>query len=146
MVDAAVAVPTGMSRLELSSKVEFAPGKSGLKETTDTKRALEEVHAYLVANPRVVKLRIEGHTDNTHDQKANVKLSGERALSIKKYLVKHGIPAHRVLAVGFGQAKPIADNTRAEGRAKNNRIEFEVAEIDGPKQGVDSAAGGRVFE
>jgi outer membrane protein OmpA-like peptidoglycan-associated protein len=65
---------------------------------------------------------------------------------VKGYLVAHGILPQRLLAVGFGGVKPIADNATAEGRAKNGRIEFYIAEFDGAREGVDLTGGGRVFE
>ena len=58
-----------------------------------------------------------------------------------------GIKAERLLAVGFGQNKPVADNTTEEGKAKNRRTEFRVAELGGKKYlGLDPTGGGKVFE
>ena len=95
----------------------------------------------------LTKLRIEGHTDNVGSAPANEQLSGERALAIKKFLVDKGINKTRLLAVGFGQNKPIADNSTEDGRTKNRRTEFRIAELSGkPYLGKDPTGGGKVFD
>jgi OOP family OmpA-OmpF porin len=95
----------------------------------------------------VTKLRIEGHTDNVGTPDANVELSGQRALAVKIKLVEAGVAKERLLAVGHGQNKPLADNSTEEGRAKNRRTEFRLAELNGKKYlGRDPSGGGKVFE
>jgi outer membrane protein OmpA-like peptidoglycan-associated protein len=56
----------------------------------------------------------------------NEKLSSDRANSVLKYLVEHGIDATRLAAQGFGPRFPIGDNQTAEGRQKNRRVEFHI--------------------
>jgi len=74
-----------------------------------------------------VKVRIEGHTDSTGSDAYNQGLSERRANSVKDYLVTNfSIDAGRIDTVGFGEAKPIADNKTKEGRAQNRRIQFVV--------------------
>ncbi len=73
------------------------------------------------------KLTIEAHTDNSGDAALNKKQSQERATAIKDALVKAGIPADRVTAVGTGPDQPIASNDTEDGRAKNRRIELKIA-------------------
>lgn len=69
---------------------------------------------------------IAGYTDNTGDANANQQLSEKRANAVRNYLVQQGVPAERLTAVGYGEQDPIADNSTAEGRLKNRRIEFNV--------------------
>lgn len=69
---------------------------------------------------------IAGYTDNTGDASANQQLSEKRANAVRHYLVQQGVPAERLTAVGYGEQDPIADNSTAEGRLKNRRIEFNV--------------------
>ncbi|MEN9581729.1 MAG: hypothetical protein RJA70_4738, partial [Pseudomonadota bacterium] len=77
----------------------------------------------------------------------NLKLSGERALTIKKALVDRGIKAERIIAVGFGKKKPIAANTTEEGRAQNRRTEFKIAAInDRNYMGLSPKGGGTEFK
>jgi len=67
---------------------------------------------------------IEGHTDNVGQAAANKTLSEQRAKSVMAAVVKGGVAASRVSAVGWGQERPIADNRSEEGRAKNRRVEI----------------------
>jgi OOP family OmpA-OmpF porin len=132
-------------RLEIPGQIVFESGSAVLKPESDA--AITQLKQYLDETPRVTKLRIEGHTDNVGQPAANETLSGQRALAIKVALVAKGIAKERLLAVGFGQSKPIADNTTEEGKAKNRRTEFHVAELGGKKYlGLDPSGGGKVFE
>ncbi|HEX3594686.1 MAG TPA: OmpA family protein, partial [Polyangiaceae bacterium] len=79
--------------------------------------------------------------------------SGQRALTIKNWLIQNGISADRLVAVGFGQDKPVAPNTTDAGRAQNRRTEFKVAEIYDKKGkpqiylgGKDPLGGGKEFK
>jgi OOP family OmpA-OmpF porin len=133
--------------ITLPGKVEFETGKATFKAGGESEKTLEQLKQYLETTPRVTKLRIEGHTDNVGSAPANEQLSGERALTIKKFLVDKGINKTRLLAVGFGQTKPIADNSTEEGRTKNRRTEFRIAELSGkPYLGKDPTGGGKVFD
>ena len=70
--------------------------------------------------------KIVGHTDSRGSAAYNQKLSERRANAIKDMLIEKGVPSSRVSAAGEGEAKPMADNATAEGRAKNRRIEAEL--------------------
>lgn len=73
-------------------------------------------------------VNVEGHTDSQGSDALNQKLSQSRADSVKAALItKYGIAADRVTATGYGEARPIADNTTAEGRAKNRRVVGSVS-------------------
>jgi outer membrane protein OmpA-like peptidoglycan-associated protein len=125
--------------------IEFDENASTLKATSSA--ALEDLRLFLEQNPRVTKLRIEGYTDNVGKPADNEKLSGDRALAIKKWLVDKGIAKDRLLAAAFGQNKPVADNSTPEGRAKNRRIEFKLAELGGKKYlNKDPSGGGKVVD
>jgi OmpA-OmpF porin, OOP family len=132
-------------RLEIPGQIVFENASAVLKPESDA--ALNQLKQYLDETPRVTKLRIEGHTDNTGTPESNETLSGQRALAVKKALIDKGVKAERLLAVGFGQNKPIADNSTEEGKSKNRRTEFHVAELGGKKYlGLDPTGGGKVFE
>lgn len=73
-----------------------------------------------------LKIEIGGHTDNVGDDTSNKTLSNNRANAVMNYLIKHGISASRLSAKGYGEDKPIADNSTEEGRAQNRRTEFTV--------------------
>lgn len=71
-------------------------------------------------------LTVEGHTDNTGKDETNEVLSEKRAMAIKNYLVKKGIPEERINTVGYGSSRPVADNNTALGRAQNRRVEMTI--------------------
>jgi OOP family OmpA-OmpF porin len=82
-----------------------------------------------VANLLVKKnfsLKLAGHTDNTGSNELNMRLSKDRAESVKAYLVSQGVNASRVEATGYGESQPIASNKTAAGRQKNRRVEFTL--------------------
>jgi OOP family OmpA-OmpF porin len=69
---------------------------------------------------------LAGHTDNTGSNDLNMRLSKDRAESIKAYLVNKGANASRIEATGYGQTQPIATNKTAAGRQANRRVEFTL--------------------
>ena len=71
-------------------------------------------------------LKLAGHTDNTGSKDLNMRLSKDRAESIKSYLVSKGANASRIEATGYGQNQPIATNKTAAGRQANRRVEFTL--------------------
>jgi outer membrane protein OmpA-like peptidoglycan-associated protein len=74
-----------------------------------------------------LKVQIEGHTDNKGKAKSNLVLSQKRAQAVVAWLKGHlQTPADRMVAKGFGDTQPIADNKTDEGRAKNRRVDFSV--------------------
>jgi outer membrane protein OmpA-like peptidoglycan-associated protein len=75
---------------------------------------------------RGVKVEIAGHTDNIGDEAENVRLSQQRAEVIRDYLISRGVRAEMLTAVGYGGARPIADNSLDDGRFANRRIDFVV--------------------
>ncbi len=88
---------------------------------------LESFADYLKENPNL-KVEIQGHTDNVGNPKDNEALSTNRAYSIKQLLESYKIDGNRIVAKGYGQSKPIADNKSEDGRAKNRRTEFLIME------------------
>jgi len=77
----------------------------------------------LKKNP-ALKYEIDGHTDNTGNAPHNLTLSQQRADAVKAQFVSMGIDASRLTTKGFGDSKPISDNTSPEGKANNRRVEF----------------------
>mgnify|MGYP001171422121 FL=1 len=79
---------------------------------------------------RADKIMITGHTDNTGSVDHNMKLSVRRAESVRDYLVGLGIDPNKLVVKGEGEAKPLADNRTAEGRAKNRRVEVDIIGVE----------------
>jgi outer membrane protein OmpA-like peptidoglycan-associated protein len=75
-----------------------------------------------------LNLRIEGHTDSTGSAAYNLNLSKQRAESVLDFLNRQGIASERMRAFGYGLERPIADNSTAEGRSRNRRVEIVIAE------------------
>jgi len=73
-----------------------------------------------------VKLRIGGHSDSQGSDAYNKLLSTKRAESVRDYLQNKGVSSRRMVAIGYGSARPIASNASLPGRARNRRISFEV--------------------
>lgn len=71
-------------------------------------------------------VEIAGHTDAKGDAEVNLRLSQRRADVVAKHLVRHGVLAHQIVAVGYGETQPVADNSDDAGRKANRRIEFRV--------------------
>jgi len=84
---------------------------------------------WLADNPALV-VSIEGHTDSRGSTGYNQQLSEQRARMVFTQLVKrHGIDASRLKVVGYGEGKPLADNSSAQGRAQNRRVELIVQQV-----------------
>ncbi len=134
-------------QVEVPGNIVFETGKASLQPDSGSEAVLQQLKDFLDKNPKITQVRIEGHTDNVGDPDANLELSGQRSLTVKKWLVAKGIAATRLLAVGFGEQRPVADNATEEGRAQNRRTEFHVAEMYGKKYlGKNPTGGGKVFE
>lgn len=73
-------------------------------------------------------ITVEGHTDNQGSAEYNQKLSEKRAENVMAFLIEQGVQPHRLSAVGYGLTRPVADNSTAEGRQKNRRVDLVVQE------------------
>lgn len=71
-------------------------------------------------------VEVAGHTDGRGDAEVNLYLSKRRAEVVAKHLVRHGVKADRIKAMGYGESQPLADNSTDAGRELNRRIEFRV--------------------
>jgi outer membrane protein OmpA-like peptidoglycan-associated protein len=89
---------------------------------------LDEIAKVILANPQLLKIRIEGHTDNVGNDIANLRLSQARAESVKAYLQTRGVSGSTLDAAGFGEMRPIATNDNEDGRAQNRRVEFIIVD------------------
>ena len=77
---------------------------------------------------RDLNLRIEGHTDSTGSASYNLRLSRRRSDAVFDFLAESGITTQRMNAVGYGMERPISENSTAEGRSQNRRVEIIIRE------------------
>ncbi len=101
----------------------FETGSATLKP--ESQAQLDNVAAIFAAFPNM-KAKVGGYTDNVGDPAANLKLSQDRATTVRAELIRLGVAADRLEAEGYGQQHPVADNSTEEGRAQNRRISLRV--------------------
>lgn len=102
-------------------EVNFAVDKADILPASQPQ--IDQVLALLREDPSL-RLSIDGHTDDTGDATRNQRLSEARAQAVVAVLVAQGIEGARLEAKGYGQSRPVADNTSDEGRARNRRVEL----------------------
>jgi OmpA-OmpF porin, OOP family len=103
----------------------FNTGQASIDLSAEDRKKVTDMVHYL-DNVAAAKLDVTGYTDNVGKVVSNVKLGQERADFAKAYLVSNGISAERINSASKGPESPIADNTTAEGRAKNRRTEVKI--------------------
>jgi chemotaxis protein MotB len=108
--------------IQLNSKMLFDSGSTRLSK--DARKAFRDIA--LIVKPLNNQIYVEGHTDNVPIQTlafpSNWELSAARAASVVAYVTRQGVDPHRLAAIGYGEYRPIADNTTVEGRSKNRRV------------------------
>lgn len=108
---------------EYAKTILFDLGKSSIQ--TQSEPVLNDITNILKEYPDA-KFTVEGHTDSSGSHTLNQKLSDARANAVKEYLVANGINAFRLSALGYGEDRPISENTTKSGRAKNRRVEINL--------------------
>ncbi len=106
-------------------KVYFNVGEDKILD--ESFEQLNALANYLREN-RTLNIQIEGHTDNQGDSKQNKKLSLDRAYNVREYLIKKGIEGKRIKFVGYGDSKPVSENSSEEARKQNRRVEYKILE------------------
>ena len=103
--------------------IQFETGSNRIRSSS--KSILNEVATIMKQNPSY-KLTIAGHTDSVGSSESNARLSQKRADAVKKFLTDQGIGSSSVVAIGYGEDRPVADNINAAGRRQNRRVELSV--------------------
>ena len=108
---------------EYSKTVLFDLNKATIRP--ESEEALESIHDIMHEYSNTI-FHIEGHTDSQGSDEYNLKLSKERAASVREWLVNNGIPANRLTSEGYGESQPIASNSTSKGRQENRRVEISL--------------------
>ena len=91
--------------------------------TGESMGAINEIVKLMTEHPDL-NFSIEGHTDSDGEESSNQKLSEDRADAVKVMLIKLGVDASRLESNGWGESKPVSENSTPEGKANNRRVEF----------------------
>lgn len=133
-----VRVGEGIKLVLNENAVRFNIDKSSL--TTTAKANLDKLVPVLKEYPDT-DIIIYGYTDNTGSVSHNLKLSGQRAASVKSYLAGKGLSSNRFQVTGLGIADPIAANDTEAGRTQNRRVEFAITANEKMKQDAKVESG-----
>ncbi|WP_234981488.1 OmpA family protein [Fontimonas thermophila] len=93
--------------------------------TEASRKILDEVAESLKNQPNV-RVEIGGHTDSIGNDAYNHILSQQRAEAVRQYLISRGVSGDRLVAMGYGEFRPVASNETPEGREQNRRVEFKL--------------------
>ncbi|MFV8346567.1 OmpA family protein [Flavobacterium sp. ZB4P13] len=118
-----VRVGEGIKLVLNENAVRFDTNKSSL--TATAKANLDKLVPVFKEYPDT-NITIYGYTDSTGSADYNLKLSGERAASVRNYLTSKGVSSGRFQVTGLGIADPIASNETVDGRSQNRRVEFAI--------------------
>jgi OmpA-OmpF porin, OOP family len=113
-------------RIEILDKVYFTPGTTRIQPRST--RLLNQVANVLNTHPELLKVEVEGHTDDRGSAAMNTRLSLARAKAVVHALMRRGVSPTRLVSKGAGPSRPVADNRTSRGRERNRRVEFRVIE------------------
>lgn len=135
-------VEIGANEIRIKQQIHFETDSAKIQG--DSTGLLEEIADVMVRNPRLKRIEIQGHTDNSGTADHNKTLSEQRASAVREWLIAHGVEPSRLVAKGYGQERPVAPNVTAAGKARNRRVQFIIVEQDGAAAGgkKGGAAGG----
>jgi cytochrome c oxidase subunit 2 len=122
-VESVLADTSGKEKIIVLNYIQFETG--GAQLTPSSRFELTNLVDMMKKYPSM-RIEVSGHTDSTGDATANLQLSKDRANVVYQELVKNGIEASRLTAVGYGSTRPVASNDTEEGRQKNRRTEFKI--------------------
>ena len=110
----------------INEQVEFETGNAKIFASSDG--LLDEVASIFKDHPEIVRVEVQGHTDNVGTKPYNQRLSDTRSDAVRKALIARGVDQKRLVSKGYAFERPIADNATEEGRAVNRRVQFVILE------------------
>jgi outer membrane protein OmpA-like peptidoglycan-associated protein len=117
--------------IRINQKIHFEFNRAVIRP--ESFGILDRVVQVLVAYPNIT-LEIQGHTDSQGADDYNLRLSDQRAQSVRVYLEEHGVPGTRLTSRGYGETRPIESNRTSAGRAANRRVEFIRTDSEAQEQ------------
>ncbi len=111
-------------KITILETILFEPNSSTIDRSSYS--IMDQIALTFRKHGEIERIEIGGHTDSTGPRGFNMRLSRERARSVRLYLVAHGIPPGRLSARGYGPDRPIGDNETDDGRTMNRRVEFQA--------------------
>jgi outer membrane protein OmpA-like peptidoglycan-associated protein len=117
-------VKLGADRIELSAPIFFDTGKATIKAISFP--LLGELAETLTKNPAVALVEIGVHSDERGDDEYNLRISDERAGSVKAWLVAHGVAAERLRSRGYGETRPLCTEHNEACWSRNRRTELLI--------------------
>ncbi|MSQ01593.1 MAG: OmpA family protein [Myxococcales bacterium] len=105
-------------------QVRFAHDKADIDEGSHP--LLEQVASTLLLHTEIARIEVQGYADSRGAEIHNFDLSQRRAEAVRAFLLRRGVEADRVVAPGYGTARPLANNDTEAGRARNRRVQFEL--------------------
>jgi OOP family OmpA-OmpF porin len=111
-------------KITILETIRFEPNSAVIDP--DSYNIMDQIALTFRKHAEIERIEIGGHTDSTGPRGLNMRLSRERARSVRQYLLKRGIPPGRLSARGYGPDAPVADNATDEGRTQNRRVEFKA--------------------
>jgi outer membrane protein OmpA-like peptidoglycan-associated protein len=133
------ALPTRDSDRGLISEVGGVQFATGTAEVNAAARESLAKFSGIVASYPDLRFNVEGHTDNVGSAGTNSELSLRRAITVRDYLIGQGVAASSIDVAGLGLSMPIGDNSTADGRARNRRVEIVIS--GGPLIAAGETAG-----
>jgi OOP family OmpA-OmpF porin len=113
-------------RILLAERVQFGLADATILDASSS--LLDELASTIAAHPELVRIAVQGHASADGDARKNLALSQARSEAIVAALVARGIDLERLVAEGFGDKYPVADNNTEAGRIANRRVDFVILE------------------
>ena len=124
-----LAVLASATTIPIIERPQFRPGSAKLRPESVV--VVDVAAEVLVDRPEVARVEVQGHTGDRGSAAHNQRLSEKRANVVRAMMIERGVAPERLVAVGYGETRPIATNDSREGRAQNARVEFVVMEAGG---------------
>jgi len=118
------------NEIVITQQVQFQVYGKTKSETVSpvSQDLMNEIRDAINQHPEILKIEVQGHTDDSGDEAFNQHLSEERAQAVRQWLIDAGIPANKLVAKGYGYKKPLGDNRIKTGRQANRRVQFVIVE------------------